>query len=139
MRMRWLGALSLVRVTETMRTPLARRLRVKISPRYSLSPICLKVPMVAMSFLLAARARDHRGLDGDQEASGDRRRTRRAGAQRRMAARDFLASRGMGEPGGSPAPSFLRGERAQGKKVAPSPLRQGDRGASRPVARSRHR
>jgi PAS domain S-box-containing protein len=29
--------------------------------------------------------------------------------------------------------------RAQGKKVAPPPLRQGDRGASRPVARSRHR
>src|SRR6266849_9275421 len=33
------------------------------------------------------RARDHRGLDGDLEAGGDRRRTRsRAGAQRRMAA-----------------------------------------------------
>src|SRR5579864_1237010 len=115
MRMRWLGALSLVRVTETMRTPLARRLRVKISPRYSLSPICLKVPMVAMSFLLAARARDHRGLDGDQEAAGDRRRTRRAGAQRRMAARDFLASRGMGEPI-SPAHSFLRGGASPGEE-----------------------
>jgi len=35
---------------------------------------------------LAVRARDHRGLDGDLQAEGDRRRTRvRAGAQRRMA------------------------------------------------------
>src|SRR5579864_3310748 len=125
MRMRWLGALSLVRVTETMRTPLARRLRVKMSPRYSPSPICLKDPMVAMSFLLAARARDHRGLDGDQEAAGDRRRTRRAGAQRRMAARDFLVSRGMGEPI-SPRTLSCAGARAQGKKVTPPPLRQGD-------------
>jgi len=51
--------------------------------------------------------RDHRGLDGDLQAEGDRRRTRlRAEAQRRMAAVDFLASRGMGE--------------AQGKKVDPS-------------------
>jgi hypothetical protein len=53
------------------------------------------------------RARDHRGLDGDREAEGDRRRTRsRAGAQRRMAAVDFLASRGMAK--------------GQGKKVDPS-------------------
>jgi hypothetical protein len=36
---------------------------------------------------LAVRARDHRGLDGDLQAEGDRRRTRlRAGAQQRMAA-----------------------------------------------------
>src|SRR5215470_12009256 len=96
--MRWLGAFSLVRLTGTMRTFLARRLRVKISPRYSLSPTRSKVPMVAMWFLPAVRARDHRGLDGDQEAAGDRRRTRRAGAHRRMAARDFLVPRGMGEP-----------------------------------------
>jgi hypothetical protein len=35
---------------------------------------------------LAVRARDHRGLDGDLQAEGDRRRTHvRAGAQRRMA------------------------------------------------------
>src|SRR6266478_4724972 len=41
-------------------------------------------PMVAMSLLLFVfRARDHRGLDGDLQAEGDRRRTRRAGAQRR--------------------------------------------------------
>src|ERR1700729_2281452 len=36
------------------------------------------------------RARDHRGLDGDLQAGGDRRRTRlRAGARRRMAAGRF--------------------------------------------------
>jgi len=38
-------------------------------------------------FSLAVRARDHRGLGGDRQAAGDRRRTRLpAGAQRRMAA-----------------------------------------------------
>jgi len=38
-----------------------------------------------MSLLLFVfRARDHRGLDGDLQAEDDRRRTRRAGAQRRM-------------------------------------------------------
>jgi hypothetical protein len=38
-------------------------------------------------FSFAVRARDHRGLDGDLQAEGDRRRTRlRAEAQRRMAA-----------------------------------------------------
>jgi hypothetical protein len=62
-----------------------------------------------------SRARDHRGLDGDQQAAGDRRRTRRAGAQRRMAARDFLVSRGMGEPI-SPAHSFLRGGASPGEE-----------------------
>jgi len=37
-------------------------------------------------FSFAVRARDHRGLDGDLQAEGDRRRTRlRAEAQRRMA------------------------------------------------------
>src|SRR6516164_6186140 len=40
--------------------------------------------MVAMSLLLFVfRARDHRGLDGDLQAEDDRRRTRRARAQRR--------------------------------------------------------
>jgi len=47
------------------------------------SPVCLP-------------GRVHRGLDGDREAGGDRRRTRtRAEAQRRMAGGGFLASRGM--------------------------------------------
>src|SRR5205807_6232087 len=69
-----------------MRTPLVWTLRVTISPWYSW-PDFLKVPMLAMSLLLDVRARDHRGLDGDLQAGGDRRRTRsRAGAQRRMAA-----------------------------------------------------
>ena len=47
------------------------------------------------------RARDHRGLDGDQPASDERRRTRvRAEAQAEDAGGDFLVfSRGMGEPG----------------------------------------
>jgi hypothetical protein len=43
--------------------------------------------MLAMSLLLDVRARDHRGLDGDLQAEGDRRRTHlRAEAKRRMAA-----------------------------------------------------
>ncbi|MDA9467989.1 hypothetical protein XH87_25985 [Bradyrhizobium sp. CCBAU 53415] len=50
--MRWLGALSLDRlVSATMRTPLAFRLRVTISPWNSL-PTFLKEPMLAMSLLL---------------------------------------------------------------------------------------
>src|SRR6266478_4685932 len=69
-----------------MRTPLVWTLRVTISPCISL-PTFLKEPMFAMSLLLwLSRARDHRGLDGDRKAGGDRRRTRwRAGAERRMA------------------------------------------------------
>src|SRR5438034_6643133 len=96
--MRWLGAFSLERLlSATMRTPLACRLRVMISPWKSL-PTFLKEPMLAMSLLLFVfRARDHRGLDGDGQAEDDRRRTRfgpeRSGGRRR---RDFLASRGMG-------------------------------------------
>ena len=39
----------------------------------------MKEPIFAMSLLLAVRARDHRGLDGDLKAEGDRRRTRKAG------------------------------------------------------------
>jgi hypothetical protein len=71
------------------------------------------------------RARDHRGLDGDRQAAGDRRRTRlRAGAQRRMAAErlSWLARNGRT---GVPA---LAGWQAQGKKVSPPPLRPVDRG-----------
>src|SRR5205823_12591378 len=96
--MRWLGALSLERlVSATIRTPLACRLRVTISPWKSL-PTILKEPMLAMSLLLFVfRARDHRGLDGDGQAEDDRRRTprgpERSGGRCR---KDFLASRGMG-------------------------------------------
>src|SRR5438552_3028857 len=69
-----------------MRTPLVWTLSVTISPCSSL-PTFLKEPMFAMSLLLwLSRARDHRDLDGDRRAGGDRRRTRsRAGAERRMA------------------------------------------------------
>src|SRR5882757_9571377 len=50
--MRWLGAFSLERLASaTMRTPLACRLRVTISPWKSL-PTFLKEPMVAISLLL---------------------------------------------------------------------------------------
>src|SRR6266704_4331144 len=72
---RWLGAFSLGErfCSATMRTPLACRLRVMISPWKSF-PTFLKEPMVAMSLLLLCfRARDHRGLDGDLQAEGDRR------------------------------------------------------------------
>jgi len=57
---------------------------------------------------LAVRWRDHRGLDGDLQAEGDRRApVFRAGAKRRMAVvRLSWLARGMGE--------------AQGKKVDPS-------------------
>src|ERR671933_404224 len=103
--MRWLGALSLERlVSATIRTHLACRLRVMISPWKSL-PTFLKEPMLAMSLLLFVfRARDHRGLDGDDRPGtiGDAPACgpERSGGRCR---RDFLASRGMGA--------------AQGKKV----------------------
>src|SRR3954452_12979803 len=59
-----------------MRTPLVWRLRVTISP-WSSWPDFLNEPMLAMSLLLAVfELRDHRGLDGDLNAEGDRRRTR---------------------------------------------------------------
>jgi hypothetical protein len=85
------------------------------------------------------RARDHRGLDGDLQAEGDRRRTRlRAGAQRRMAAgRLSCLARGMGEPGSPRA--WSAGWQAQGEKVDPPPLRQRRSRRSRPLARSSHR
>src|SRR6266851_2053490 len=58
-----------------MRTPLVWRLRVTISP-WSSWPDFLKEPMLAISLLLAVfELRDHRGLDGDLKAEGDRRRT----------------------------------------------------------------
>src|SRR5258708_8337786 len=68
--------MSLVRsVSGTMRTPLVWRLRVTISP-WSSWPDFLKEPMLAISLLLAVfELRDHRGLDGDLKAEGDRRRT----------------------------------------------------------------
>jgi hypothetical protein len=83
-----------------MRTPLARRLRVKISPRYSPPPICLKVPMVAMWFLpwLFDPAAIAVSMAIDRPRASDDA-TVRAGAQRRMAARDFLVPRGPGDNG----------------------------------------
>jgi len=62
------------------------RLRVTISP-WNSWPDFLNEPMLAMSLLLAVfELRDHRGVDGDLKADGDRRRTRSGEAQRRMAA-----------------------------------------------------
>src|SRR5258707_10930712 len=58
-----------------MRTPLVCRLRVTISP-WNSWPDFLNEPMLAMSLLLCFELRDHRGLDGDLKAEGDRRRTR---------------------------------------------------------------
>src|SRR5258708_5356208 len=96
--MRWLGALSLERlVSATMRTPLACRLRVMISPWKSF-PTFLKEPMVAMSLLLlcfepattaASMAIDRPRTIGDAPARGPE----RSGGRCRS---DFLASRGMG-------------------------------------------
>src|ERR1700745_3649325 len=96
--MRWLGALSLDRlVSATIRTPLACRLRVTISPWKSL-PTFLKEPMLAMSLLLlcfepattaASMAMDRPRTIGDAPGCGPQ----RSGGRRRS---DFLASRGMG-------------------------------------------
>src|SRR4051812_17135718 len=82
--------------------------------------------MVAMSLLLFVfRARDHRGLYGDLRSEDDRRRTRRAGAQRRtLSQRVSWPARGMGE--------------AQGKKVAATALRLRRSRRSRSSARSSH-
>src|SRR5258708_5239045 len=85
-----------------MRTPLAWTLKVTISPWNSL-PDFLKEPMFAMSLSPCCfRARDHRGLDGDLQAGGDRRRTRSPG---RSAAEDgggetFLAREEWAKPRG---------------------------------------
>ena len=83
------------------------------------------------------RARDHRGLDGDQEAGGDRRRTRsRAGAQRRMAEARPPPRRGpaflpreewanRGPRGACPAGCEPRGRKSSRRRCG-----SGDRGAA---------
>src|SRR6478672_12255095 len=100
-----------------MRTPLVWRLRVTISP-WNSWPDFLNEPMLAMSLLLAvSELRDHRGLDGDLEAEGDRRRTRLG----RSAAED-----GGGE-------TFLPREewaKPRGRKSHRSRCGSGDRGAA---------
>ena len=102
-----------------MRTPLAWTLRVAISPWNSLPDLLegTDVQPLSLSWIFCFRARDHRGLDGDRKAEGDRRRTRlRAAATRRTQAGEFLVSRGMGA--------------AQGKKLARRRCGIGDRGAA---------
>src|ERR1700730_15508928 len=105
-----------------MRTPLACMLRVMISP-WNSWPDFLKEPMLAMVLLLAVfELRDHRGLDGDLEAEGDRRRTHSG----RSAAEDgggetFLPREEWANRG--PRALFRAGWQAQGKKVSPQPLR----------------
>src|SRR5579872_4417050 len=78
--MRWLGAFSLARlVSATMRTPLACRLSVMISPWKSL-PTFLKEPMVAMSLLLLCfEPATTAASMAIAEAEDDRRRTRLSG------------------------------------------------------------
>jgi hypothetical protein len=82
----------------------------------------LNEPMLAMSLLLAVfELRDHRGLDGDLKAEGDRRRTR--------------SGRSAAEDGGGE--TYLPREEwalAQGKKVSPPPLRFRRSRRSRPSA-----
>src|SRR6267154_709873 len=87
-----------------------------------------------VGFSLAVRARDHRGLDGDRQTAGDRRRT----PWGRSTAEDggggtFLAREEWAQPG-LPA---LAGWQAQGKKVSPCHCGKAIE-ARRPVARSRH-
>src|SRR6516162_7598399 len=92
--MRWLGAFSLEErfCSATIRTPLACKLSVMISPRKSL-PAFLNEPMVAMSLLLlcfepattaASMAIDRPRTIGDALARGPK----RSGGRRREA---FLA------------------------------------------------
>src|SRR5882757_2130977 len=105
-------------VSGTMRTPLVWRLRVTISP-WNSWPDFLKEPMLAMSLLVAVfELRDHRGLDGDLKAEGDRRRTRSG----RSAAEDgggetFLAparnGRSPGEESLAAALRFRRSRRSR--------------------------
>src|SRR5882672_3577838 len=83
--------------------------------------VFVKVPMVAMVVLLVCcSGRDHRGLDGDREAGGDRDAP--------------LAAEAAAEDGGTK--TFLGSARnarhAQGKKVDGPPLRAGDRGVAGP-------
>src|SRR5450432_2545213 len=94
-----------------MRTFLVWTLRVTISPWNSL-PDFLKEPMLAMSLLLSCfepattaasmAIGKPKAIDGAPAGRGPHRArdgVARAGARRRTAAVDFLASRGMGEPG----------------------------------------
>src|SRR5277367_1255475 len=84
------------------------------------------------------RARDHRGLDGDRPARGDRRRTRsRAGAWRRTEAGELscLARNGLNR---GPHVACPVGWESQGKKVSPTTLRLRRSRRSRPSARSGH-
>src|SRR6266481_997457 len=108
-----------------MRTPLAWTLRVTISPWNSLLLDFLKEPMVAISLLLGCSSPRPLRPRWRSSAAGDRRRTRRAEAQRRMAAARLSWLARNGRSRGGPA---LAGWQAQGKKVSPPPLRQGDRG-----------
>ena len=124
--MRWLGALSLERlVSATMRTPLACRLRVTISPWKSLpdllertdgshvtSPCCVSSPRPPRP-----RWRSEGRRRSATHPQG------RSAAEDAVGA-DFLASRGMGE--------------AQGKKVAAPALRLRRSRRSRSSARSSH-
>jgi hypothetical protein len=90
---------------------------VTISP-WNSWPDFLKEPMLAMSLLLAFfELRDHRGLDGDLKAEGDRRRTR--------------SGRSVAEDGGSE--TFLPREewaKPRGRKSHRSRCGSGDRGAA---------
>src|SRR3954447_19309213 len=59
-------------------------------------PERMKVPMVAMVLSPVSRDRAHRGLDGDLQAAGDRRRTRHEPEQSGgWRPGGFLGSRGM--------------------------------------------
>src|ERR1700730_15409241 len=135
-----------------MRTPLACMLRVMISP-WNSWPDFLKEPMLAMVLLLAVfELRDHRGLDGDLEAGGDRRRTHSGrsaaedGGGETFLAREEWANRGPRAPfgaggrapgeNGGPGARLGAWGRAQGKKVSPPPLRFRRSRRSRPSARS---
>jgi hypothetical protein len=96
----------------------------------------LKEPMLAMSLLLAVfELRDHRGLDGDLKAEGDRRRTRSGrsaaedGGDETFLPREEWANRG-------PRAGLRAVWQAQGKKVSPQPLRFRRSRRSRPSARS---
>src|SRR5690242_6123983 len=102
-----------------MRTFLVCTLSVTISPWKSL-PTFLKEPMFAMSLLLAASCRDHRGLDGDREAGGDRRRTscrpQRRGGWRRG---DFVVfARNGRSPGEESRPAAIAAQAIEAKPSA---------------------
>ena len=72
--MRKSGALSLA-LSAGLIAVLALMLRVLTAP-VKLSPERVKVPMAAWYSPVCLRDRAHRGLDGDRQAGGDRRRTR---------------------------------------------------------------